>query len=359
MSEEHKEEHQTAANEKNGDSGKGSGRFPWWKIVSIVLLCGAIVLTLALKQMGTSSESQQKSPSADSPDAAVTRPQSAQEKDEAPEGKALGEDVLATIDDEPFTAADFQSALAQLPSAYSQARPQLKKQLLQELVRRRLLLQEADRQNIDTPPVRAGSSCCGPNPERARQNARIEALLRQEVLSGIEVDQDEMREYYVQNKDSYAQGQTFKDLKSQIKMVLRRKKENRAIDEYLSGLEEKANIEFADNPFSQNKETSADANPLERALNKDKPVLADFGRGECVPCKMMKPFLDELKKEYKGKAEILIIDTDDYRELTRRIGVRVLPTQVFYSADGEEVARHEGFMPREDIVKKLKEMGVE
>ena len=36
----------------------------------------------------------------------------------------------------------------------------------------------------------------------------------------------------------------------------------------------------------------------------------------------------------------------------------LIPTLIFIDANGKEVFRHEGFMPKEDIVAKLKEMGV-
>ncbi|GAI33832.1 unnamed protein product, partial [marine sediment metagenome] len=33
-------------------------------------------------------------------------------------------------------------------------------------------------------------------------------------------------------------------------------------------------------------------NPLDQAFKKGRPVLADFGRGVCIPCKQMKPILE-------------------------------------------------------------------
>jgi len=102
---------------------------------------------------------------------------------------------------------------------------------------------------------------------------------------------------------------------------------------------------------------SAD-NPLDRALQSGRPVVADFGRGLCIPCKMMKPILDDLKKQYAGRAEILIIEIDEYPAVTQRVGIRAIPTQIFYDAEGKEAYRHQGFMSREDIVSRLVAMGV-
>ena len=63
--------------------------------------------------------------------------------------------------------------------------------------------------------------------------------------------------------------------------------------------------------------------------------------------------------EIRGKAEVLIIDTGDYPDLARRCEIRAIPTQIFFDASGQEVERHSGFMPREDLVEKLSELGVE
>jgi thioredoxin 1 len=73
---------------------------------------------------------------------------------------------------------------------------------------------------------------------------------------------------------------------------------------------------------------------------------------------MMAPILGELKKEYEGRAVIEIVDLDDRPDASEHYGLKVIPTQIFFDADGQEVWRHEGFLPRKDIVAKLEEMGV-
>lgn len=99
-------------------------------------------------------------------------------------------------------------------------------------------------------------------------------------------------------------------------------------------------------------------NPLDEALKKGKPVLADFGRGVYIPCKQMKPVLEELAAEYKEKTSILIIEIDEHPALTRRHHVRLIPTQIFFDAQGKEIYRHEGFMSKKAIKEKFKDIGV-
>jgi thioredoxin 1 len=96
------------------------------------------------------------------------------------------------------------------------------------------------------------------------------------------------------------------------------------------------------------------------AVSNALPRMVDFGCGtKCLPCRLMLPVLDELKKSLAGKIDVVSVDVwENPREKTRyRIGV--LPTQVFFGADGEELHRHVGFMPRADILAKWKDLGVD
>lgn len=88
------------------------------------------------------------------------------------------------------------------------------------------------------------------------------------------------------------------------------------------------------------------------------PMLIDLGKGTCIPCKKMKPILDELKAEYEGRAVVKIIDLRYERQAARKYGIRLIPTQIFFDADGNEVYRHEGFMDKKSIKMKFAEMGV-
>jgi thioredoxin 1 len=97
---------------------------------------------------------------------------------------------------------------------------------------------------------------------------------------------------------------------------------------------------------------------------KDLPVkgmvtMIDLGAKKCVPCKMMAPILEKIEKKYRGRAAIVFIDVWENREQAGRFGIRSIPTQVFYDAEGKEVSRHIGFMAEEEIERKLTRMGVQ
>ena len=88
------------------------------------------------------------------------------------------------------------------------------------------------------------------------------------------------------------------------------------------------------------------------------PRLVDLGAGKCPSCKMMASVLDELKTNYAGKLEVVFIDVWENKQAGEQYGIRMIPTQIFYAANGKELFRHEGFFSKEDILAKWKELGI-
>jgi thioredoxin 1 len=90
-----------------------------------------------------------------------------------------------------------------------------------------------------------------------------------------------------------------------------------------------------------------------------KVTMVDIGAKKCIPCKMMAPILEELEKEYKDRAAIIFIDVWENPQAGRKFGIQLIPTQIFYTAEGKEVSRHEGFMDKAAIVAELEKLGVQ
>ena len=88
------------------------------------------------------------------------------------------------------------------------------------------------------------------------------------------------------------------------------------------------------------------------------PKLLDLGAGKCIPCKMMAPILEGLKKEYAGKMDVEFIDVWQNPDAGKQYKIEMIPTQIFYDAGGKELFRHTGFFGKEDILGKWKELGV-
>ena len=102
--------------------------------------------------------------------------------------------------------------------------------------------------------------------------------------------------------------------------------------------------------------TNAPASPPEK---KPLPKLIDLGAGKCIPCKLMAPILEQLKNEYAGKIEVEFIDVWVNPDAGKPYGVEVIPTQIFFDANGKELFRHIGFFAKADILAKWNELGVD
>ena len=87
-------------------------------------------------------------------------------------------------------------------------------------------------------------------------------------------------------------------------------------------------------------------------------TMLDLGAKSCIPCKMMTPIIEELEKEYAGRAAIVFIDVWKNVDVPERFGLHAIPTQIFYDAHGKEQYRHEGFLDKESIVAVLTKLGV-
>ena len=92
-------------------------------------------------------------------------------------------------------------------------------------------------------------------------------------------------------------------------------------------------------------------------ISTNTPQLLELGSITCVPCKMMAPILDELRKEYSGKLQVRFIDVRKNPEAARQYAISIIPTQVFLDVSGKELFRHEGFFAKQDILSKWTELG--
>jgi thioredoxin 1 len=84
-----------------------------------------------------------------------------------------------------------------------------------------------------------------------------------------------------------------------------------------------------------------DATFDEVVLQSDKPVLVDFWAAWCGPCRMVGPIIDEISKDYEGKAVVGKVDVDANQEFAAKYGVRNIPTVLVFHK-GEVVARQVG-----------------
>lgn len=94
------------------------------------------------------------------------------------------------------------------------------------------------------------------------------------------------------------------------------------------------------------------------ALKSGKPVLVDFGSNSCIPCRQMRPILQEIRDEYSGNAKVIVLDVYKHKSLAMEHKIRLIPTLTFFDSNGKEVHRHQGFMSKKLILEQFKKMGI-
>ncbi len=96
-----------------------------------------------------------------------------------------------------------------------------------------------------------------------------------------------------------------------------------------------------------------DVNFDEVVLRSGVPVLVDFWAEWCGPCRMISPSLEEISKEYTGKAVVAKCDVDNSPAVVAKYGIRNIPT-VLYFKDGKVADKQVGAVPKANFVNKLK-----
>jgi thioredoxin 1 len=95
-----------------------------------------------------------------------------------------------------------------------------------------------------------------------------------------------------------------------------------------------------------------DANFEELAEKTDKPVVVDLWAIWCGPCRLIAPYIEEMAKDYEGRAVIGKLDVDKNTKTAGKFGVRNIPTVLFLK-NGEIVDKVVGAVPKSKLVEKL------
>jgi thioredoxin 1 len=93
-----------------------------------------------------------------------------------------------------------------------------------------------------------------------------------------------------------------------------------------------------------------ESNFSSEALESDKLVVVDFWAPWCGPCKMLSPVIEELAKEYEGKAKICKLNTDENMNIALKYQITSIPCIILFKG-GLVVQKIVGLRPKNDIKK--------
>ena len=80
------------------------------------------------------------------------------------------------------------------------------------------------------------------------------------------------------------------------------------------------------------------------------PVIVDFGATWCGPCKALAPIIDKIADDFQGKVKVVTVDIDDCTEVTKKYGVKSVPTVLAFQG-GQKTGQSVGLTSRENILK--------
>jgi len=87
--------------------------------------------------------------------------------------------------------------------------------------------------------------------------------------------------------------------------------------------------------------------------------MIEFGATGCIPCDMMQPVLDSLRKKFPEALNVEFVHVNEQQVLAGRYGIQSIPVQVFFDKAGKEVFRHTGFFAEKEVLDQLQKMGVQ
>lgn len=265
--------------------------------------------------------------------------------------------VLAQVNGEKITVEEFNREVSRVEDTLQQMYREEPQPFLEQLIVKRLLLQEARNENI-SPPVRTYKDT--EKDALSPEEALISELMKKKFSTLPTVTKEEVKNFYSMFKTQMG-GKTLDEVSPAIEQIILEGKQQEQVRGYVGELRSRAKVEIDQIRLQKIAVKPPESNTEEefrKALASGKPTLVDFGANSCVPCRQLRPVLKDVKNEYSGKAEILVIDVYKYQNLAKEHKIMLIPTLVFFDAKGKEAFRHMGVLDKDKIVAKLKEIGM-
>ena len=96
----------------------------------------------------------------------------------------------------------------------------------------------------------------------------------------------------------------------------------------------------------------SEANFQNEVIAAPQPVLVDFWAPWCGPCRTIGPIVNELAKDFDGRAKVAKVNVDDAPALAQRFEIQGIPTILIFR-DGRVVDQVTGVVPKRELTAKL------
>ena len=116
--------------------------------------------------------------------------------------------------------------------------------------------------------------------------------------------------------------------------------------------------------YFQNTESQSKINSEQIAVTKTEKkhivTFIELGSVRCIPCQKMQPVMKSVEEKYGDQVKVIFYDvwTPKGKEDAKQFEFDGIPTQIFLDKNGKEYSRHVGFFPEDELVKMLKQKGV-
>lgn len=105
---------------------------------------------------------------------------------------------------------------------------------------------------------------------------------------------------------------------------------------------------------------NTDITTVKNSETKYKATFIELGSVRCIPCQKMQPVIKSVEEKYGDQVKVIFYDvwTPQGKEDAKQFVFDAIPTQLFLDENGREYFRHVGFFPEDELVKILKQKGV-
>jgi len=263
-------------------------------------------------------------------------------------GSGTGQ-ALATVNGEKITVGQFLQDVDKIPEPNRGMLKEDPAKFLDMMIMKALILQEVRREGFQE------------SKEERREEEVIQEFLQKKFSSPPVVSREELAAFYETYKDRM-EGQTLEQATPMIEQVIRQGKQEQEYMGYLEEIRNRASVEINQERLKAMRakapESTNTREDFSKALKSGRPVLVDFGSNSCIPCRQLRPILQEIRKEQAGKMEVLVIDIYKYQDLANEYRIQVIPTIILFDSNAKEVFRNQGFMPKAAIMEQTRKVGV-